>query len=208
MIFPLAAAALTVLLDGVPLRSYNKPYIAGGHVMAPLEPYVTALAASIEFDGRALIVRRGDIFAQLPMSAAPDPERYESTYVEFAPLARTLGLRVRFDARTRTLYVHTPRAAFATPTPFNPAVPHVLPSAVFTPTPAVTRAAEGQRDAAPAPDSAACAIAAKSRSPRPRSLAARSALSTAAITGSSSFPAERSINSASLRAMSSVQVGS
>lgn len=138
MIFPLAAAALTVMLDGEPVRSYNRPYIEAGHVMVPLDPYVTGLARSIEYDGQALIVRRGDVFAQVPMESAPPPGRYQSTYVELAPIARTLGARVWFDARTRTLYVQTPRVALATPTPFNPAVPQVAPTAVFTPVPVQT----------------------------------------------------------------------
>ncbi len=138
MIFPLAAVTLTVVLDGRPVRSYNPPYIAGGHVMAPLDPYVTAIARSIEYDGRALIVRLGDAFAQVAMPSAPLPDRYENVYVEFAPLARTLGARVWLDSRTHTLYVQTPRAAIATPTPFNPAVPQNAPAIVFTPTPAQT----------------------------------------------------------------------
>lgn len=138
MIFPLAAAAITVVLDGTPVRSYNKPYIQSGRVMAPLDPYVTAIARSIEYDGRALIVRRGDVFAQIPMSTAPPPGRYQVTYVALGPIARTLGVRVWLDPRTRTLYVQTPRMALATPTPFNPAVPQPSPTAVFTPTPATT----------------------------------------------------------------------
>jgi hypothetical protein len=139
MIFPLmAAATLTVMLDGHPVRSYNRPYIRGGHVMAPLEPYVTDIARTIEYDGRALIVRLGDLFAQVPMQSAPPPGRYQNLYVELAPIARTLGARVWFDAQTQTLYVESPRVALATPTPFNPAVPRVAPSAVFTPAPAQT----------------------------------------------------------------------
>jgi hypothetical protein len=138
MIFPLAAATLTVVLDGTPLRSYNKPYIAAGHVMAPIDPFVTSIARSIEYDGRALIVRFGDLFAQVPMPSPPQPGRYENVYVELAPLVRTLGARVWMDARTRTLYVQTPRIALATPTPFNPAVPRSAPAIVFTPSPAQT----------------------------------------------------------------------
>lgn len=138
MIFPLAAASLTVVLDGTPLRSYNKPYVDRGRVMAPLDPYVTAIARSIEYDGKALVIRLGDVFAQVPMDAAPAPARYQTTYVALAPIARTLGARVQFDVRTQTLYVETPRVALATPTPFNPAVPQIAPSPVFTPMPVET----------------------------------------------------------------------
>lgn len=137
MIFPLAAA-LIVVLDGTPVRSYNAPYLAHGRVMTPIEPYVTAIAASVGYDGNALIVRLGDLFAQVPMKEPPAPERYARTYVEIGPIARTLGARVRFDAHSQTLYVETPRVALATPTPFNAAVPRVSPRAVFTPAPAQT----------------------------------------------------------------------
>lgn len=137
MIFPLAAA-LTIVLDGTPVRSYNAPYLDRGRVMAPLDPYVTAIARSIEYDGKELVVRLGDVFAQVPMRSAPPPGRYECTYVALAPIARTLGARVWFDARTHTLYVRTPQVAFATPTPFNPAVPRVAPTGVFTPAPPQT----------------------------------------------------------------------
>lgn len=137
MIFPLAAI-LTVVLDGTPVHSYNEPYLQRGRVMTPIDPYVTAIARSVGYDGRALIVRLGDVFAQVPMDSAPAPERYERTYVELAPIARTLGARVWFDARTRTLFVDTPRVALATPTPFNPAVPQVAPRDIFTPTPEQT----------------------------------------------------------------------
>lgn len=137
MIFPLAAV-LTVVLDGTPVRSYNAPYLDHGRVMTPIDPFVTAIASSVGYDGRALIVRLGDLFAQVPMEAAPAPARYERTYVELGPIARTLGARVRFDARAHTLYIDTPRVALATPTPFNPAVPRVEPREVFTPVPQQT----------------------------------------------------------------------
>lgn len=129
---------LTVVLDGTPVRSYNAPYLQNGRVMAPIEPYVTAIAASVGYDGKALIVRLGDLFAQVPMDAPPAPQHYARTYVEIGPIARTLGARVRFDARANTLYVETPRMALATPTPFNPAVPQPSPREVFTPAPAQT----------------------------------------------------------------------
>lgn len=137
MIFPLAAV-LTVVLDGAPVRSYNAPYLDRGRVMTPIDPFVTAIARSVGYDGRALIVRLGDLFAQVPMKTAPAPERYACTYVELGPIARTLGARVRYDASAHTLYVDTPRVALATPTPFNPAVPQAAPRDVFTPVPQPT----------------------------------------------------------------------
>lgn len=137
MIFP-PAAALTVVLNGKAVRSYNAPYLARGRVMAPLEPFVTSVARVVEYDGSALVVRLGDYFAQIPMRGAPPPDRYAQTYVAIGPVLRTLGVRVRYDARERVLYVETPPALLALPTPFNPAVPRVAPTVVFTPEPVQT----------------------------------------------------------------------
>jgi hypothetical protein len=138
VIFPLAAAALSIVIDGNVVRSYNAPYVVSGHVVAPLEPFVTGIAASIGYSGGTLIVTRGDRFAQVPFAIAPDPGHYQSTYVEIAPLLRTLGARVWYDGREHRLFVETPRLVLATPTPFNPAVPRPAPTDVFTPTPATT----------------------------------------------------------------------
>ena len=138
MIFPLAAAVLSIVIDGNAVRSYNAPYLRAGHVIAPIDPFVTGVAASIGYSAGSLIVTRGDRFAQVPFADPPDPQHYQSTYVELAPLLRTLGARVWYDAAQRTLYVRTPRKELATPTPFNPAGPRAFPTDVFTPSPATT----------------------------------------------------------------------
>lgn len=138
MIFPLAAAALSVVVNGAVVRSYNAPYLEGGHVVAPIDPFVTTVAASIGYSSGTLVVTRGDRFAQIPFAYAPDPGHYQSTYVELAPVLRTLGARVWYDAAQRRLFIETPRAALVTPTPFNPAVPQPSPAQVFTPTPVTT----------------------------------------------------------------------
>lgn len=138
MIFPLAAAALSIVVNGTVVRSYNAPRVERGHVIAPIDPFVTAVAATIGYSGGALVVTRGDRFAQIPFAAAPDPGHYQSTYVEIAPLLRTLGVRVWYESAARTLFVETPHPVLATPTPFNPAVPRAEPTDVFTPVPAAT----------------------------------------------------------------------
>ena len=138
MILPLAAAALSIVIDGAAVRSYNAPYLRAGHVIAPIDPFVTGVAASIGYSAGSLIVMRGDRFAQVPFADPPDPQHYQSTYVQIAPLLRTLGARVWYDPSLRTLYVETPRKQLATPTPFNPAVPQAAPADVFTPSPVTT----------------------------------------------------------------------
>lgn len=137
MIFPLAAAVPTIVLDGSVLRSYNAPYIERGRIMAPLDPFVTSIAAGIEYSGGVLIVRRADRFAQIPM-AQPYPSHFQSTYVPIAPILRSLGVQFSYDAAAHVLLVRTPPAVLATPTPFNPAVPQAAPRIVFTPTPVQT----------------------------------------------------------------------
>lgn len=119
---------VSIFIDGAPVRSYQAPYVARGRVMAPLVPFVLDVAASIELDGETIVVRRGDRFSQIPAAA----------FVPIGPLLRDLGVDVTYDAPSHRLLVHTPRAPFATPTPFNPAVPSAAPRAIFTPTPAVT----------------------------------------------------------------------
>lgn len=96
--------------------------------MAPVYPFVVDAAASVEYDGPTIVVRRGDLFAQVP--SAP--------FVAIGPLLRTLGLTVTYDPRLHRVLIETPRAVLATPTPFNPAVPQATPASVFTPEPQVT----------------------------------------------------------------------
>lgn len=138
VIFPLAAAALSIVVNGAVVRSYNAPFLRRGHVIAPIDPFVTSVAAGIGYSAGELIVMRGDRFAQVPFAFAPQPAQYQNTYVEIAPLLRTLGLSVRYDPASRRLFIEAPSPVLATPTPFNPAVPQPAPTSVFTPVPATT----------------------------------------------------------------------
>jgi len=138
VIFPLITPALVVVLNGTIVHSYSPAYVVRGHVVAPLEPYVTAVAASIGYSGSQMIVTRGDRFARVPVAATIDPAQWAQTYVEIAPLMRSLGVRVAYDAPLRRLEIDTRGPVVATPTPFNPAVPAVSPSTVFTPLPIST----------------------------------------------------------------------
>jgi hypothetical protein len=55
-------------------------------------------------------------------------------YVTAGVVLRGLGVAARYDPAGHRLLVTTPLPApVASPTPFNPAVPSVVPSAVFTP---------------------------------------------------------------------------
>ncbi len=130
--------ALVVLLNGAIVHSYSPVYVRGGHVVAPLEPFVTAVAASIGYSGSHLVVTRGDRFAQLAVGSRTPPAQWAQTYVEIAPLLRSLGVRVAYDVRMRRLEIDTTQPVVVAATPFNPAVPLASPSAVFTPAPIAT----------------------------------------------------------------------
>lgn len=129
MIFPLAAAALSVVFNGIPVRSYRRAFIAHGHVMAPADPYLTAMSASIENSGATILVRRGDRFAQA---------RVVHGNVAIGPIMRALGASVIYDGLAHQLKISIAPPPFATATPFNRAVPQAAVRAVFTPTPVPT----------------------------------------------------------------------
>lgn len=133
MIFPLLTPALVVVLNGATVHSYSPVYVHNGHVIAPLQPYVTAVAARISYNGTSLVVTRGDRFAKLRFGGQAPPGQWDQTYVEIAPLLRSLGVSVAYDAQRRRLEIDTLQAMLVTPTPFNPAVPQPSPAAVFTP---------------------------------------------------------------------------
>lgn len=127
-----------IVLNGYTLPSYNPPVIRDGRVLAPVLPYVTAVADSIRYSGNTMEVTRGDRFAEVTFVRVPVPGEFAQTYVPLAPLLRTLGLSVAYDPQRRRVLVTTPRAVLATPTPFNVAVPQATPRIVFTPEPVAT----------------------------------------------------------------------
>ena len=121
------------------MRSYTPVYVVRGRVLAPVDPFITAVADGIGYEGAQMIVRRGDRFAQIRVSRPPWPSELRITYVEVAPILRTLGVIVTYDSARRRLFIQTPNGhVVATPTPFNAAVPRAAPTPVFTPTPQVT----------------------------------------------------------------------
>ena len=129
MILPLAAMTVSITVNGVALPAYRKPYLQHGRVMAPVEPYLLAVATSVERTAGGILARRGDRFTQCSM---------RNEYVPIAPLLEALGVNVRYDAAARMLAIVVPPVPMATATPFNVAVPRVAPTAVFTPVPADT----------------------------------------------------------------------
>ena len=138
-IFPPPQHAVTVVVDGRRVDAYLGAYVENGRVMAPVDPFVTRFATKISYDGKTLVVMRGDRFAQVTLAVRPLPLELQWTYVAVAPVLVTLGATVRYDPLHRVLDIRPPRAAIvATPTPFNPAVPQAEPTTLFTPIPVPT----------------------------------------------------------------------
>jgi hypothetical protein len=126
-----------VLVDGRPLAAYVHAYLAGGRVFAPVIPLLAQLADRVWFDGDVLVVERAGRRVRVRVAPA-FPDQLDGTYVPAGPVLRALGDAVRYDAGSRSLEVRTPARVVASPTPFNPTMPSVAPSVVFTPQPAVT----------------------------------------------------------------------
>jgi hypothetical protein len=135
VIFP--PAALSVALNGAILRSYNAPVLKNGRILAPIDPYVLRFASSIGYSGGLMVITRGDRFVQLRMQPQA-PQNLQVIYVQLAPLLRTLGVQIAYDAALRRVNIETPPPLLVLPTPFNAAVPRVAPHVVFTPAPAST----------------------------------------------------------------------
>lgn len=146
MILPLAVMSVSITVNGVALPTYRKPYLQHGRVMAPVEPYLIAVATSVERTAGGILARRGDRFTQCSM---------RNEYVPIAPLLEALGVNVRYDAAARKLAIVVPPVPMATATPFNAAVPRVAPTMVFTPaapeTPKPTVSAKPQPRRTPLP---------------------------------------------------------
>ena len=137
MIFPLEAL-VTVLLNGSIVRSYNPPLIRRGRVVAPVEPFLTSIAASIGDEDSVIVIVRGDRFAQVPAPPSTQPSQFARTYVTLAPILRLLGAAVHYDGHRHELDVRIAGNPVATPTPFNAAVPRAPSATVFTPQPSPT----------------------------------------------------------------------
>ena len=134
----LPPVALTLLLDGRPVRSYEPLYLARGRVLGPVDPFLTGVADRIAYAGGFAIFTRGGRNVRVRMSAGP-PAGLAQTYVALVPLLRALGERVDLDAARGTLDVRTPgRAEVGVDRAFDPRARQAPPRAIFTPAPVPT----------------------------------------------------------------------
>ncbi|HLY02400.1 MAG TPA: hypothetical protein VKR56_07865 [Candidatus Cybelea sp.] len=129
---------VAILVDGRPLASYVRAYVAGGRVFAPVAPLITRLADRVWLEGDTLVIQRGAKRVRVRL-AQTVPDQFDGAYVAVAPVLRALGASLCWEPKRRRLIVRLPeRGTVATPTPFDPAVPSVPPATVFTPSPPVT----------------------------------------------------------------------
>jgi hypothetical protein len=136
-LFP-PATPVTIVINGRPLASYQRAYVAGGRVFAPVDPLLVRLADRIWYDGDTLVVERGTRRVRVRL-AGLFPEQLDGAYVAAGPVLRGLGIASSFDpAGRRLLILIASGGVVATPTPFDPALPSAPPAAVFTPAPALT----------------------------------------------------------------------
>lgn len=134
LVFP-PAAPVTVAVDGRPIANYVGAQVAGGRVYAPLG-LLRMLVDRIWIENGAVVVERDDHIARIPLS-----QRFCSAAgvagVAIAPLLRSLGDSVWYQAATHTLEVRTaPPGPVASAQPFAGAP--VAPRAVFTAEPVAT----------------------------------------------------------------------
>jgi hypothetical protein len=116
----IAAALVTVLIDGNPIDGSVAARLHGGIVAVPLAPYLTTIAERIETDsdGGRIVFQRGAHLVAVSIGSPVERSggatnalpfapfvRDGETFIPFAAVARGLGANVDFDATTKTVRV-------------------------------------------------------------------------------------------------------
>ncbi len=133
-VFP-PPAAVTMLVDGRPLPTYFRAYVADGRVFAPLEPVLLRLADRAWMEGSTLVISRDGRTVRVLL---PGGDRSEGAYVAVGPLVRRLGDAITYDGKRRILEVWTTASTVTSPTPFDASAATEPPRSVFTPQPVAT----------------------------------------------------------------------
>lgn len=148
---PPAEEPIKVTIDGV-LQSFDQPpVIISDRTMAPMRGIFEALGAEIDWDGetRTVTGTKGDISIKLTIDVASAFVNGESVELDQAPvivndrtlvpvrfISESLGIKVDWDAATRTVIIGS--AAAPAPTPTAAPTPTPTPAPTPTPTPAPT----------------------------------------------------------------------
>ncbi len=122
------------MLNGTIVPSFAPARLDAGRVVAPLQTIVADLAScatytpgsgaiQLERGGRRLVVKVVFVADGTP-------------YVMLEPLVRKLGGSATFDSRSKTLGIVLPvERVLETPAPYDPRLPQVAPTMLFTPEP-------------------------------------------------------------------------
>jgi hypothetical protein len=128
------ADAVTIVVNGTIVASSAPARIRAGRVVAPLTPIVVRLVSRAAYEAATarVVLERAGTRIVVPVAFVEN----EMPYIELGSVVRAIGGSVAFDSPTKTLtVVLRPAGAIATPPPFDPAVPQVQPTTVFTPSP-------------------------------------------------------------------------
>lgn len=142
-----------IIVNGALVTGSTPALLVSGVVVAPLDPYVRALATRItvsaargtiviDRSGKAIslalgsrIAEEGSRTAELPIAPYL---RAGAVIIPLRATAQALGASVRYDARSRTLAIGVPELPLTTLTPIRNTTPAPagLPTFAPTPTPA------------------------------------------------------------------------
>lgn len=124
---------VTVVVDGRIVPAALPARLVGGMVLAPVVPFVCALAQRISVDPEAgsITFERGGVSVTMGIPPGDD-----GALVPLGAAARRLGDLVRYDNASHTLSIQSgPPQPVATLTPFAGYAPPPGPLPTFTPTP-------------------------------------------------------------------------
>jgi hypothetical protein len=131
----IAAALVTIVLNGAIVPSFAPAQILDGRVVGPLVPVVARMCARVRYhDGdRTAVIDRAGRELTVPVAFVADGV----PYVALVPVVRAFGGTAVFDAQAKTLAIAlAEETQIMTPAPFDSSVPQVVPTMIFTPEPA------------------------------------------------------------------------
>ncbi len=141
--------AIIVLVNGAFVPSLPPARLLFGHFVAPLAPVIARIADQISVTGNDVaVVRAGHtcVFragtlayrcdARIRLAGVAPFARGGVVFLPLAEVVRGLGGSLEYDAPTGTVQIAVPTTGpVATPSPFDPGVPQVVPTQIFTPQP-------------------------------------------------------------------------
>jgi hypothetical protein len=141
---------VSVVVNGALVTGSVPAVLSHGTVVAPLDPYVRAIATRLSFpvESDTIVVQRGSRILTLSLGsrrARTGPSEAElpiapylragAVIIPLATTARALGATVGYDARSQTLAIAFPELPLATLAPASPAPPPPAELRTFAPTP-------------------------------------------------------------------------